>query len=103
LPFAGHVSAIDFPVFVDGLNYGGSSPPNVGHPGLGALVRASLGARVGMVPDALVVPSERPLRSRWSSWRWRASWIAVGVCSGFPIRPGQTGIVPAYTPNRART
>ena len=50
-----HVSAIDYPVFVDGRNYGGASPPLVRHPVLASLVRACLGARVAMVPDALVV------------------------------------------------
>jgi hypothetical protein len=36
---AGHVSAIDYPVFVHGRNYGGASPPLVGHPVLASLVR----------------------------------------------------------------
>jgi hypothetical protein len=53
---AAHVSAIDYPVFVDGHNYGGASPLLVRHPVLASLVRASLGARVAMAPDALVVP-----------------------------------------------
>ena len=53
---AGHVSAIDYPVFVHGRNYGGASPPLVGHPVLASLVRACLGARVAMALDALVVP-----------------------------------------------
>jgi len=49
-------SAIDYPVFVNGSNYGGASPPLTRHPVLRSLVRASLGARVAMTPDALVVP-----------------------------------------------
>lgn len=53
---AGHVSAIDYPVFVHGRNYGGTNPPLVGHPVLASLVRACLGARVAMAPHALVVP-----------------------------------------------
>ena len=53
---AGLVSAIDYPVFVHGRNYGGASPPLIGHPVLASLVRACLGARVAMAPDALVVP-----------------------------------------------
>ena len=53
---AGRVSAIDYPGFVHGCNYGGASPPLVGHPVLESLVRACLGARVAMAPDALVVP-----------------------------------------------
>jgi hypothetical protein len=76
---AGHVSAIDYPVFVHGRNYGGASPPLVGHPVLASLVRLpgaqgcdgarrACGAalrrllagsgwpRVAMALDALVVP-----------------------------------------------
>jgi hypothetical protein len=53
---AAHCSAIDYPVFVNGQNYGGATPPLVGHPVLASLVRACLGARVAMVPNALIVP-----------------------------------------------
>ncbi len=53
---AAHVSAIDYPVFVDGKNYTGHIPPLVRHPVLRSLVVACLGARVAMVPHALVVP-----------------------------------------------
>lgn len=53
---AAHVSAIDYPVFVNGGNYGGARPPLVGHPVLRSLVRAGFGARVTMAPNALVVP-----------------------------------------------
>jgi hypothetical protein len=53
---AAHVSAIDYPVFVNGRNYGGRSPSLTRHPVLRSLVRASLGARLAMAPDALVVP-----------------------------------------------
>jgi len=53
---AGHVSAIDYPVFVHGRNYSGANPSLVGHPVLASLVRACLGPRVAMAPDALVVP-----------------------------------------------
>ncbi|HEY4384836.1 MAG TPA: hypothetical protein VGN34_10220, partial [Ktedonobacteraceae bacterium] len=53
---AAHVSAIDYPVFVDGKNYTGSNPPLVRHPVLRSLVVACLGVRVAMAPDALVVP-----------------------------------------------
>ena len=49
-------SAIDYPVFVNGRNYGGASPPLTRHPVLRSLVRASLGTRVAMTPDALVIP-----------------------------------------------
>lgn len=53
---AAHVSAIDFPVFRDGENYRGSSPQLTRHSVLRALVRASLGARIAMTPNALIIP-----------------------------------------------
>ena len=53
---AAHVSAIDYPVFVNGTNYGGANPPLLGHPVLRSLVTACLGARVSMAGAALVVP-----------------------------------------------
>jgi hypothetical protein len=53
---AAHVSAIDYPVFIDGKNYRGGSPRLTKHPTLAALVTACLGARVEMAPTALVVP-----------------------------------------------
>ena len=53
---AAHVSAIDYPVFVDGENYRGASPRLTKHPTLAALVTACLGARVAMASEALVVP-----------------------------------------------
>ena len=53
---AAHVSAIDYPVFVNGQNYGGRSPSLVRHPVLRSFVRSCLGARVAMAPGALVIP-----------------------------------------------
>lgn len=52
---AAHVSAIDYPVLLDGANYGGN-PPLVQNPILRSLVMTSLGARVAMVPEALIIP-----------------------------------------------
>ena len=49
-------SAIDYPVFVNGRNYSGASPPLARHPVLRSLVRVSLGARLAMTTGALVVP-----------------------------------------------
>jgi hypothetical protein len=49
-------SAIDYPVFVNGQNYGGANPPLAHDPLLRSLVRASLGARIAMTPNALVIP-----------------------------------------------
>jgi hypothetical protein len=53
---AAHVSAIDYPVFTDGRDYTGGSPSLTRHSALRSLVRASLGARLAMVPTALVIP-----------------------------------------------
>lgn len=52
-------SAIDYPVFVDGRNYGGASPPLTRHSVLISLVKACLGTRIRMTPGALVVPLGR--------------------------------------------
>jgi hypothetical protein len=51
-----NASAISYPVFVDGENYGGRSPSLVRHPVLRSLVTACLGARVAMAARSLVVP-----------------------------------------------
>jgi hypothetical protein len=53
---AAFCSAIDYPVFAMGRNYSGASPPLERHPLLRSLVRACLGTRVRMTPDALVIP-----------------------------------------------
>lgn len=49
-------SAISYPVFVNGRNYGGGNPPLIRHPVLRSLVRASLGSRAAMAAGALVIP-----------------------------------------------
>ena len=88
---AAHVSAIDYPVFVNGSNYGGASPPLVGQPVLRSLVRASLGARVAMVPGALVVPLGKAAQEAVGLL------ISVGVLdsqrclAGFPHPSGANG------------
>ncbi|MHB1527563.1 MAG: hypothetical protein ACYCZN_15050 [Candidatus Dormibacteria bacterium] len=53
------VSAISYPVFFRGQNYTGHRPPLIRHPLLRSLVVASLGAQLGMVRDALVIPLGR--------------------------------------------
>jgi hypothetical protein len=40
---AAKASAIRYPLFVNGQNYGGGNPPLIRHPVLRSLVRASLG------------------------------------------------------------
>lgn len=49
-------SAISYPVFVNGQNYGGRNPSLIRHPVLRSLVTACLGPRVAMAATALVVP-----------------------------------------------
>jgi hypothetical protein len=53
---ADHASAIDYPLFVDGQNYGGRNPSLIRHPALCSFVRACFGPRVAMAPTALVIP-----------------------------------------------
>src|SRR5262249_57231911 len=53
---AAKTSAISYPVFVNGQNYGGGNPSLIRHPALRSLVRASLGPRVAMAAGALVIP-----------------------------------------------
>ncbi len=50
------VSAISYPVFFRGRNYSGHRPPLTKDRLLRSLVVASLGAQLGMVRDALVIP-----------------------------------------------
>ena len=96
---AGHVSAIDYPVFVHGRNYGGASPPLVGHPVLASLVRACLGARVAMAPDALVVPLGKAAEAAADFLARQTSWTTNGACSVSLILPGPTGSGVVCTPS----
>jgi hypothetical protein len=57
--FVACVSAISYPVFFRGQNYTGHRPPLTKNPLLRSLVVASLGAQLGMVRDALVIPLGR--------------------------------------------
>lgn len=64
-PFTSHhrfvacVSAISYPVFFRGRIYTGHNPSLTTNPPLRSLVVASLGAQLGMVRDALVIPLGR--------------------------------------------
>jgi hypothetical protein len=53
---AAKASAISYPVFVNGENYGGGNPPLIRHRVLRSFVRASLGPRMAMADSALVIP-----------------------------------------------
>lgn len=56
----GTAAAIGFPLFNNGENYNGYGPRLDKDPTLRALVRAYLGAKVQMVPRALVLPLGKP-------------------------------------------
>ena len=96
---AGHVSAIDYPVFVHGRNYGGASPPLVRHPVLASLVRPCLGPGLRWRSTRSWCPWERPPRPPWPSWHVRDSWTVDGACSAFLILPEPTGIGSVCTPS----
>lgn len=50
------MSAIVFPTFVDGKNYGGSNPTLTGHPALRALMTSHLMPMLDALQDAVIVP-----------------------------------------------
>jgi len=94
-------SAIDYPVFVNGNNYGGASPPLARHPVLRSLVRVSLGARVAMTPGALVVPLGKAVQHAVSLLA-ADGLVNPGRClTGFPHPSGGNGHrVRQYAANR---
>jgi hypothetical protein len=71
-------SAVDYPVFVNGRNYSGASPPLARDPLLRSLVRASLGTRIAMTANALVVPLGKAAQEA----------VALLVADGL-VSPGQ--------------
>jgi len=88
---AAHVSAIDYPVFVNSKNYGGSNPSLVGHRDLASLVRACLGARVAMAPDALVVPLGKAAQDAVGFLADQGHLDRKRCLSGFPHPSGANG------------
>jgi hypothetical protein len=97
-------SAIDYPVFVNGQNYGGASPPLTWHPVLRSLVRVSLGASqraaggvladgslssemTGRLAAAMAAAGEEP---RWGNGGMRRLPLP-GAASGGPVRGGRRG------------
>jgi hypothetical protein len=88
---AAHVSAIDYPVFVDGKDYGGSSPRLTKHSTLAALVTACLGARVAMAPAALVVPLGTAASEAVEHLASRGLLARERCLSGFPHPSGRNG------------
>jgi hypothetical protein len=88
---AAHASAIDYPVFVNGRNYAGAHPPLTVHPVLRSLVRASLGARLAMVPAALVVPLGKAATEAVAFLAAEGLVAADRCLLGFPHPSGANG------------
>ena len=88
---AAHVSAIDYPVFVNGRNYGGTSPALTRHPVLRSLVRASLGPRLDMAPGALVVPLGKAAQSALAFLAAEGLVDPARCLLGFPHPSGANG------------
>jgi hypothetical protein len=94
-------SAIDYPVFVNGHNYSGASPPLTRHPVLRSLVRASLGTRVAMTPDALVIPLGKAAQDAVSLLAADGLLNPGRSLTGFPHPSGGNGHwVRQYAANR---
>jgi len=94
-------SAIDYPVFVNGQNYGGTSPQLSRHPVLRSLVKASLGARIAMTPDALIIPLGMAAESAVSLLAAEDLADPDRCLTGFPHPSGGNGHrVRQYAANR---
>jgi len=94
-------SAIDYPVFVNGQNYRGSSPSLTRHPVLRSLVRASLGARIAMTPHALVIPLGKAAQEAVSLLTADQLAKPTWCLTGFPHPSGGNGHrVRQYAANR---
>jgi hypothetical protein len=89
--FAAHASAIDYPLFVAGRNYSGGSPRLTEHPVLSALVMACLGARVAMVPKAVVIPLGRAAEDAVLLLVRRQNLALDRCVLGFPHPSGANG------------
>jgi len=83
--------AIDYPVFVNGHNYSGASPPLTRHPVLRSPVRASLGTRVAMTPDALVIPLGKAVQDAVSLLAADGLLNPGRSLTGFPHPSGSNG------------
>jgi hypothetical protein len=84
-------SAIDYPVFVNGRNYGGASPSLARDPLLRSLVRASLGARIAMTQNALVVPLGKAAQEAVTLLAADGLVSAGQRLTGFPHPSGANG------------
>jgi hypothetical protein len=88
-------SAIDYPVFVNGHNYGGASPPLAQHPVLRSLARASLGARIAMTPAALIIPLGKAANETVSLLVGNGLADPGRCLAGFPHPSGRMDTEPA--------
>jgi hypothetical protein len=84
-------SAISYPVFVNGANYGGAVPPLTTTPILRALVLTMFGASVLMVPDALIVPLGKAASLATELLIGSGRLDARRCLLGFPHPSGATG------------
>ena len=96
---AGHVSAIDYPVFVHGRNYGGRARPSSGIRCWPRWCAPAWEPGLRCRSTRLWCPWERPPRPPWTSWHVRDSWTVDGACSAFLILPEPTGIGSVCTPS----
>jgi hypothetical protein len=84
-----------------GHNYGGASPPLTWHPVLRSLVRASLGTRVAVTPDALVIPLGKAAQDAVSLLAADGLLNPGRSLTGFPHPSGGNGHrVRQYAANR---
>jgi hypothetical protein len=95
-------SAIDYPVFVNGQNYGGASPPLARDPVPRSLVRASLGARIAMTPNALVIPLGRAAQDAVTLLAAEDLVSPAQCLTGFPPRQGPMDTGRGNTPPTER-
>ena len=84
-------SAIDYPVFVNGENYRGRSPSLARDPVLRSLVRACLGARIAMAPDALIIPLGKAAQEAVSLLTADGLVSPSRCLTGFPHPSGGNG------------
>jgi hypothetical protein len=86
-----HLSAIMYPVFIRGENYGGSAPPIDRDRALRSLVRQTLGTSLSLIPEALVVPLGNAARKAVEMLVRDGVLTASRCLLGFPHPSGANG------------
>jgi hypothetical protein len=84
-------SAIRYPVFVNGRNYGGHSPKIASSPVLQGFVDDFLAPELNAIPDALLVPLGACADGVFQSLTRRGSLDARRCLTGFPHPSGANG------------